>query len=48
MEPLMITHTNAGSLNIAYVEEGELTGWPAVLLHGFPYDICDEIDHFQK
>lgn len=35
----MIKNANAGSLNIAYVEEGEPGGWPVVLLHGFPYDI---------
>ncbi|WP_144155406.1 alpha/beta fold hydrolase [Paraburkholderia sp. BCC1885] len=35
----MIRSINAGSLNIAYVEEGEPGGWPVVLLHGFPYDI---------
>jgi len=26
-------------LDIAYDEQGEPDGWPAVLLHGFPYDI---------
>jgi pimeloyl-ACP methyl ester carboxylesterase len=35
----MIRSVNAGSLNIAYVEEGDPGGWPVVLLHGFPYDI---------
>jgi pimeloyl-ACP methyl ester carboxylesterase len=35
----MIRSTHAGSLNIAYREEGDPSGWPVVLLHGFPYDI---------
>jgi pimeloyl-ACP methyl ester carboxylesterase len=35
----VIKNTNAGALSVAYVEEGESSGWPAVLLHGFPYDI---------
>ncbi len=35
----MIRSINAGSLSIAYLEEGEPGGWPVVLLHGFPYDI---------
>lgn len=26
-------------LDIAYDEQGEIDGWPVVLLHGFPYDI---------
>jgi len=26
-------------LDIAYDEQGDADGWPAVLLHGFPYDI---------
>ncbi len=29
----------AGVLEIAYHESGPADGWPAVLLHGFPYDI---------
>src|SRR5580698_7271482 len=36
---MMIRSVNAGALNIAYVEEGEPSGWPVILLHGFPYDI---------
>jgi hypothetical protein len=26
-------------LDIAYDEQGDISGWPVVLLHGFPYDI---------
>ncbi|WP_345815175.1 alpha/beta hydrolase [Paraburkholderia sp. PREW-6R] len=26
-------------LDIAYDEQGDANGWPAVLLHGFPYDV---------
>jgi pimeloyl-ACP methyl ester carboxylesterase len=29
----------AGVLQVAYEESGTPDGWPAVLLHGFPYDI---------
>ena len=29
----------AGDLNVAYFETGELNGTPVFLLHGFPYDI---------
>lgn len=28
----------AGVLDVAYQRHGERTGWPVVLLHGFPYD----------
>lgn len=35
----MIRNINAGSLNVAYLEEGQPDGWPVVLLHGFPYDV---------
>lgn len=34
-----IKHIQAGSLNIAYAEEGPATGKPLLLLHGWPYDI---------
>ena len=30
---------DAGVLNVAYLESGPAGGWPAVLLHGFPYDV---------
>jgi pimeloyl-ACP methyl ester carboxylesterase len=26
-------------LNVAYDEQGDASGWPVILLHGFPYDI---------
>lgn len=29
-----------GALHIAYDEVGPADGWPVVLSHGFPYDIC--------
>jgi pimeloyl-ACP methyl ester carboxylesterase len=29
----------AGVLRVAYEEHGEPSGWPVVLLHGFPYDV---------
>lgn len=29
----------AGVLDVAFEECGDATGWPVVLLHGFPYDI---------
>ena len=34
-----IKHIDAGVLNVGYVEMGPASGWPVVLLHGFPYDI---------
>ena len=37
MQPLQ--HTDAGVLNIAYVESGPADGQPVFLMHGFPYDI---------
>jgi len=37
--PTVIKHIDAGVLNVAYVEAGPASGWPVVLLHGFPYDI---------
>jgi pimeloyl-ACP methyl ester carboxylesterase len=30
---------DTSSLRIAYVTAGEPSGWPVVLLHGFPYDV---------
>ncbi len=35
----MLTHIQAGVLDIAYEENGPANGNPVVLLHGFPYDI---------
>lgn len=32
-------YINAGDLSIAYEESGNTNGIPAILLHGFPYDI---------
>jgi len=35
----MLKTVTTKQLVIAYDEQGEPTGWPVVLLHGFPYDI---------
>ncbi|HJU14993.1 MAG TPA: alpha/beta hydrolase [Stellaceae bacterium] len=35
----MMNAVDAGVLNVAYHESGSPSGWPVVLLHGFPYDI---------
>jgi len=35
----MLKEIDAGALRVAYAETGPANGWPAVLLHGFPYDI---------
>jgi pimeloyl-ACP methyl ester carboxylesterase len=35
----MIKHIDAGVLSVAYQEEGDSTGSPVFLLHGFPYDV---------
>lgn len=35
----MLKHVATPLLDIAYDEQGVSHGWPAVLLHGFPYDI---------
>ena len=35
----MLKHIDAGVLAVAYEEHGGPEGWPAVLLHGFPYDV---------
>src|ERR1700761_9431032 len=37
--PTLIKQIDAGVLNVAYEEAGPASGWPVVLLHGFPYDI---------
>ncbi len=36
--PLAIRHIRTGVLDIAYEETGPATGYPVLLLHGFPYD----------
>lgn len=35
----MLKRVVAGVLDVAYEESGDPAGWPAILLHGFPYDI---------
>ena len=35
----MSHHVHAGDLNVAYLESGDTSGPPVVLLHGFPYDV---------
>ncbi|WP_321869820.1 alpha/beta fold hydrolase [Paraburkholderia tropica] len=35
----MLKTVATAQLQISYEESGEATGWPVVLLHGFPYDI---------
>lgn len=42
MEPLQ--YVDAGVLNIGYYEAGPADGPPAILLHGFPYDIHSYVD----
>lgn len=42
MEPLY--HIDAGPLTIGYHEAGHADGPPAILLHGFPYDIHSYVD----
>jgi pimeloyl-ACP methyl ester carboxylesterase len=34
-----LKHARAGVLQVAYRESGAPSGWPVVLLHGFPYDV---------
>jgi pimeloyl-ACP methyl ester carboxylesterase len=36
---IMLKHAGTDVLDIAYEESGDPQGWPAILLHGFPYDI---------
>jgi pimeloyl-ACP methyl ester carboxylesterase len=36
---IMVKHVDAGVLSVAYREEGDSTGSPVLLLHGFPHDI---------
>jgi pimeloyl-ACP methyl ester carboxylesterase len=35
----MLRHISTDQLHIGYEEQGDVSGWPVVLLHGFPYDI---------
>src|SRR5689334_12783175 len=35
----MTEHVTAGVLDVAYESYGPRSGWPVVLLHGFPYDV---------
>jgi hypothetical protein len=35
----MLKYRNAGNLSVAFEDHGSSDGWPAVLLHGFPYDV---------
>jgi pimeloyl-ACP methyl ester carboxylesterase len=39
-----LRHVEAGSLDVAYVELGPADGPPAILLHGWPYDIHSFIE----
>jgi len=39
-----IRQIDAGVLNVGYAETGPQTGFPAILLHGWPYDIHSFID----
>ena len=36
----MMKQVEAGVLEVAYLESGPGDGAPAILLHGFPYDVC--------
>src|ERR1700754_3270714 len=38
-DSIMLKHIATNLLDIAYHEQGNADGWPAILLHGFPYDI---------
>jgi pimeloyl-ACP methyl ester carboxylesterase len=35
----MLKQIEAGTLRVAYREQGDADGWPVLLLHGFPYDV---------
>jgi hypothetical protein len=39
-----LKHVNAGVLSIAYAEAGPADGPPALLFHGWPYDIHSFVD----
>lgn len=36
--PPAVRHIRTGALDVAYEESGPATGYPVLLLHGFPYD----------
>src|SRR5687768_15062271 len=43
-----ITTVRSGVLDVAVERHGDTTGWPVVLLHGFPYDVRgydDVVEH---
>jgi pimeloyl-ACP methyl ester carboxylesterase len=46
----ILQHINAGDLNIAYEESGNVDGTTLLLLHGFPYDVraYDEVADLLK
>ena len=35
-----LTTIRADVLELAIEQSGPRSGWPVVLLHGFPYDVC--------
>jgi pimeloyl-ACP methyl ester carboxylesterase len=39
-----LRQTNAGVLNVGYVETGPAHGKPVILMHGFPYDIHSYVE----
>jgi pimeloyl-ACP methyl ester carboxylesterase len=45
MSPMKLHTIEAGVLRVAYRDEGSRDGWPCILSHGFPYDVCayDEV-----
>jgi pimeloyl-ACP methyl ester carboxylesterase len=36
---MLLKHIDAGVLSVAYLDAGDASGVPVVLLHGFPYDV---------
>jgi pimeloyl-ACP methyl ester carboxylesterase len=40
----LLKHVDAGLLNVGYAEAGPSTGYPVILLHGWPYDIHSFVD----
>jgi len=39
-----LRHIDAGLLNVGYAEAGSPSGFPVILLHGWPYDIYSFVD----